>query len=45
MRKKAHLYQKFSINTSAVLNVGIITDYKGNFLPKKIAILINLKSK
>ena len=27
MRKKADLYQKFSINTSAVLDVGIITDY------------------
>ena len=27
MRKKADLYPKFSINTSTVLDVGIITDY------------------
>ena len=44
MRKKADLYQKFSINASAVLDFGIITNYYGNFLPKKI-ILINFKSK
>ena len=27
MRKNADLHQKFSINTSAILDVGIITDY------------------
>ena len=45
MRKKGDLHQKFRINTFAVLGVGIITDYWGNFLPKNIVILINLKFK
>ena len=45
MRKKGDLYQKFRIHTFAVPGVGIITDYWGNFLPKNIVILTNLKSK